>query len=140
MAEQNLVPHSPECAARRYLYAGSMPPNQAGPGHAGSAHHQETRNAGRIPSRDECLRAVNQVANLLLMGVVTTSQPTRLAPPIRPCLISNKSNGVAVGRQLDDQGLLSVLRSHPELAGHLEPLLSDEQIAMLMEQAREDRS
>ena len=133
MAEQNLVPHSPDAPHDNTL-ARFHAANESGPGHAGSAHRQ-TRNAGRIPSRDRCIRAVNQVANLLLMGVITTSQANAKRGLYTTLLDQQQEQRHGGhGRPLDDQGLLSVLRSHPELAGHLEPLLSDEQIATLMKQ------
>jgi hypothetical protein len=138
MAQQNLVPHSPDEPHDNTSRAGSAPPNEPGPGHAASGHQQRARNAGHIPTPDECLRALHQTAQLLVMDVISASKANALRGIYTTLAEQQQSQRQGDGgRQLDDQWLITMLHRHPEMAKHLEPLLSDEQIAALMKQASE---
>jgi hypothetical protein len=137
MTEQNLVPHSPDGLDDKASRAGSTPPNEPGAGHADSATQQKARNVGSIPTREECLRALHQTGQLLAMDAFSPSKANALRGIYTTLIDKQESQRQADGgRPLDNEALIGILQRNPEMAKDLEPLLSNEQIAALMKQAR----
>ena len=87
----------------------------------------------RIPSREECLYAIHQLAGLVALGMLTSAQANSIRASYREILKHHDRAHVAAGGAgLADGNVLELARNHPEILSMLEPLLTDEQIAMVM--------
>jgi len=107
---------------------------------AHGAKHDGARRRSKmhVATEEECLAALSQIPGLVFMGLMTTSQANTLRATYNTILQHHqKRQAGGHGQSVDSAGLVDVLRKHPELASALEPFLSDEQIAMILKEAKD---
>jgi hypothetical protein len=107
------------------------------------AQHDGARRRSKmhVASEEECLAALSQLPGFVVMGLMTTSQANTLRATYNTILqYHQKRQAGGRGQSVDNAGLVDVLRKHPGLASALEPFLSDEQIAMLLKEAKDGNS
>ena len=86
------------------------------------------------PDTDACLDALGQLPGLIAMGLVTTAQANAIRGVYSTIL--QQHHRTRAGRdqaQLDDADVMAILRENPSMLSMLAPLLTDEQIAAIME-------
>ena len=90
------------------------------------------------PDSDACLDGLGRLPGLIVMGLVTTAQANAIRGVYGTIL--QQHHRTQTGRdqsQLDDADVMAMLRDNPGLLSMLAPLLTDEQIAAIMEEAKE---
>lgn len=88
------------------------------------------------PDPDACLDSLGQLPGLIAMGLVTTAQANAIRGVYSTIL--QQHHRTRAGRdqaQLDDADVMAILRDNPSMLSMLAPLLTDEQIAAIMEDA-----
>lgn len=86
------------------------------------------------PDTDDCLAALGQLPGLIAMGLVTTAQANAIRGVYSTIL--QQHHRTRSGRdqaQLADADVMAILRENPSMLSMLAPLLTDEQIAAIME-------
>ena len=98
--------------------------------------HERTKSGSKngIPDVEMCLRAMAQLAGLVALGILKPAQANSILAVYREILQHHqKSQTQARGAGLSDGDVLSMARKYSELLNLLEPFLTDEQIAMVMQ-------
>lgn len=101
-------------------------------------HDRRQRRAKRAarhtyPDEEQCLAALAKLAGLVALGYLTTGQANSIRASFAEILRWHRAaKGGADARRINDHDLRSMLRSNPELLSMLEPLLTDDQIEMVM--------
>ncbi len=91
------------------------------------------RGRARIASVEDCLAALSQLVPLTTIGMITTTKANTLRSIYTTILQYHERQQSGPTRTItNEKGLAELLRKQPELATLLEPLLSDEQIQMLV--------
>ena len=91
------------------------------------------RGRARIASVEECLRVLSQLGSLATLGMLSTAQANTIRSTYTAILQYHERQQSGPTRTItNEKGLAELLRKQPELATLLEPLLSDEQIQMLV--------
>lgn len=92
------------------------------------------RPKGRIPDREECVRAIQQLAGLVALGILTPAQANSIRASYREILNHHDRAHVAAGGAgLADRNVLELARNHPDILSMLESILTDEQIELVMQ-------
>ena len=102
-----------------------------------SSLQRQPRSAAQSP--DDILTALGQIPGLITMGLITTAQ----ANAIRGVYSTMLQRHQHVGRSrdqahLDDADVMQLLRENPSMLNMLSPLLTDQQIAAVMQQSDDD--
>ena len=91
------------------------------------------RGRTRIASVEDCLRVLSQLGSLVTLGMLSTAQANTIRSTYTAILQYHERQQSGPTRTItNEKGLAELLRKQPELATLLEPLLSDEQIQMLV--------
>jgi hypothetical protein len=92
--------------------------------------------ASNIPTKKECLKALAQLPGLVVTGMLKTAQANALRGIYQTILQAHqKDEADGAAGAIADSDLREAIRRDPQLAALLEPLLTDQQIAMLMQEA-----
>jgi hypothetical protein len=79
------------------------------------------------------LRAIAQVAGLVALGLLKPAQANAIRASYREILQHHRQSQAREDNQgLSNADVLRLMRDNPEILGLLEPLLTDEQVAMVM--------
>ena len=102
----------------------------------GTRGHRQSRSARKppIPSEEQCLQALTQLAGLVALGLLKPAQANTIRGTYRDILQHHKSKAKEAEKGLSNADVLGLLRKHPEILSLLEPLLTEEQIAMVMKE------
>jgi hypothetical protein len=96
------------------------------------------RGKSRIPKTDECLKALAQLPGLVAMKLLKPAEANAIRAAYREILQHyQKEHAREDRRRLSDADVLDLMRKDPKILGMLEPLLTDEQIAMVMNGAKD---
>jgi hypothetical protein len=99
----------------------------------------QTRRKGRSEALnvDQCLRGLSQLPGLIALGIFTPAQGNSTRAVFATILqhLQKAQETPIPARATAD--LVQALRNHPELATILEPILTDEQLDSLMQEARD---
>jgi hypothetical protein len=94
---------------------------------------QPRRGRPRIASEENCLAALTQLGSLATLGMLTTAQVNAIRGIYSTLLQYHQRQQSGPARTVgNEQELVRQLRKNPELANLLEPLLTKEQIEMLL--------
>jgi hypothetical protein len=105
-----------------------------------SGQRQSRSKQHPAPDSDACLSALGQLPGLIAMGLVTTAQANAIRGVYNTILQhQHRSRAGGDQQQLDDVHVMEVLRTNPGMLSMLEPLLTDEQIAAVMEEVKDDK-
>ena len=99
-----------------------------------SGRQRSGAKASSAPDSDACLDALGQLPGLIAMGLLTTAQANSIRSVYSTIL--QQHHRTPTGRdqaQLNDADVMAILRENPRMLTMLEPLLTDEQIAAIME-------
>jgi hypothetical protein len=112
---------------------GAHQENASGDGPQQAPFQRRAKNT-ELPSEEACLRVMTQVAGLVAMGLLKPAQAQAIRASYRELLQyhKTKARANAASTNLD---VMDLLRKSPEMLNLLEPLLTDEQIAKVMESA-----
>jgi hypothetical protein len=94
------------------------------------------RHPGQVLNQQQCLAGLSQLPGLLAMNMIKPGQANAMRGAFRDVLqfhLQANRSGAADG--LPDEDLLALLRKTPEMFSMLEPLLTDEQIDLVMKRA-----
>ena len=90
---------------------------------------------GHIPTEKECLAAIARVAGLVAMGILKPAAANTIRSSYRDILQHYKAKDQEAEKNLADSDVLEILARDPVMLSLLEPLLSQEQIEMIMNRA-----
>jgi hypothetical protein len=106
--------------------------------HADEAQSATAPPRHHIASEEECLAALTKLPVLITLGLLTTSQANAIRTTYQSVLAHHRHKQSTAQQQVAvNDDMLSILTQHPELANQFAPLLSDEQIKLLMARAKE---
>jgi hypothetical protein len=92
-----------------------------------------------IPSETDCLRAIAHVAGLVAMGLLEPAQGNSIRASYREILAHYKSKAKEAEKSLSNADVMDLLRKDPKLLNLLAPLLTGEQLDMVMNVDDEDK-
>ncbi len=105
----------------------------------GNPNHQSKQPRPKILSQGECLEKLSALPGLVAMGLLTTSKANCIRSTISTVLqFNSKPTGSDARREVDPTELAAMLKSNPEMAKFLEPLLTREQIEALFQEGPDD--
>ena len=101
---------------------------------------QDLRRPNRpaIPSAEDCLRALTRLPGLAATGILTPPQVNAIRGVHGEILRYYRAEAKGPEKGLPDAKILEVMRKDPQLLSWLEPLLTTDQVAMVMKAAEED--
>ena len=101
---------------------------------------QSRRKAPKLPEAHDCLAALGALPGLMLANLVTTSQANSMKGIYGTILQQlNRSQTGRKQGQVITPDLMQILRDSPELIDMIAPLLTDEQISILMKEAQDEQ-
>jgi hypothetical protein len=100
----------------------------------GEGPHQEQRQrkSPDIPSEEECLAAIAQVGRLAAIGFLKPAQANAIRGSFREILLHYRNKAKENEQGMSNVDVLGVFQKDPKLLSLLEPLLSQEQIDMIL--------
>jgi len=101
-------------------------------GGEGSRQRQRQRKSHDIPSEEECLGAIAQVARLAALGLLKPAQANAIRGSFREILLYHQKKAKENEQGISNIDVLDVFQKDPKLLRLLEPLLSQEQIDMIL--------
>ena len=105
------------------------------PGTASGRQQSGTKKQS-VPDADACLVALGQLPGLVAMGILTTAQANSMRGVYSTILQQHqRTRATRDQAQLDDANVMTILRDNPAMLSMLAPLLTDEQIAMVMDES-----
>jgi hypothetical protein len=98
-----------------------------------AGHHGEPRSQRpALPSEADCLLAIARVAGLIAMGFLTPSQGNAVRAAFRDILQHYKGKAKDAQQPVSNADVMDVLRTDPKLLDLLAPLLTPDQLDMVM--------
>jgi hypothetical protein len=85
------------------------------------------------------LRALAQLAGLVALGVLTPAQANSIRASYREILQFHLKSQSRDPKGLSNADVLELMRKDPRILSMLEPILTEEQVAMVMKGAKGDR-
>lgn len=117
----------------------SAPPSNGGPHDQTHQQQSQRRPAPHVADERECLAALTQLPGLVAVGLLKTGPANAIRGVYATLLQHHRSSASQTGGgPAVDDGMLDLLRRHPEMAKLLAPILSDEQLALFMKRAAEE--
>jgi hypothetical protein len=101
-------------------------------------HHQGRPGKSTIPSPDDCARAIAQLAGLVAMGMLKPAQANAIRAAFRDILHHHRTKAKEADKSVSNADVMDLLRHDPKLLNLLAPLLTSEQLDMVMSAGRED--
>jgi hypothetical protein len=95
-------------------------------------NRKQQRKTPDIPSEEECLGAIAQVARLAAMGLLKPAQANAIRGSFREILMYHQRKAKESEQGISNVDVLDVFQQDPKLLSLLEPLLSQEQIDMIL--------
>ena len=96
------------------------------------------RQESKILDQRQCLAGLSRLPGLLAMGVVKPAQANAMRGVFKDLLDHHREDRQQVGKTLDTDDVVAKVRENPALLNLLAPLLTDEQIDMIMEAIKRD--
>lgn len=112
-----------------------------GADHSAAAGRRRTQQRPResgIPTIEECLRALAQVPGLVAMGILEPAQANAIRSTYREILLHHKSTAKETERTISNADVMDLLRKSPKVLDLLTPLLTPEQLDMIMAASNEE--
>jgi hypothetical protein len=103
-----------------------------GASNGGSDYHRPHAKKPGIPSESDCVLAIAQVAGLAAMGLLKVGQANAVRAAYRDILMYHKGKAKEAEKSLSNSDVMELLRKDPKLLNLLAPLLTSEQLDMVM--------
>jgi len=100
-------------------------------GNAGQRQQRHSKKSS-IPSPEDCLWALAQIPGLLAMGMLKPAQANAICSSYREILRHHKDKAKEAESGLASADVMDLLRKNPQMLSLLEPLLTEEQVALVM--------
>ncbi len=95
----------------------------------------------KCPNAEECLRAIAQLAGLVAMGLLKPAQANAIRASFREILQHHRQTQVRQDRSvIGDADILDLMAKDASILNMLSPILTDEQVEMIMKRSKGDRS
>lgn len=96
------------------------------------------RKRGTIASREDCLSALTNLPGAVAMGLLKPAQANSMRASYTEILRYHQRNEIHSDRNgMADADVLEIMRKDPKMFSVLEPFLTDEQIDLVMKNAKE---
>ena len=105
-----------------------------------SAHTHQRSKGPSIPSEEECLAAIAQVGRLVAIGLLKPAQANAIRGSFREILMYHQKKAKESEQGISNVDVLEVFQQDPKLLSLLEPLLSQEQIDMILKNSGGDKA
>ena len=99
---------------------------------------QRGRPQAELPTRDGCLRTLNSLQGLVALKIVKPAEANSIRSINDSILRQLHQSPSSPSSLVSDQNLVAILRAQPELLRFIEPLLTYEQVEMLMREVTDD--
>src|SRR5262245_36849652 len=86
----------------------------------------------KLPTREEIMQGLHALPGLVAMKLLTPPQANVIANVYRTLLAELARPAATQAATLTDDDALRILREQPTLLRYLEPILTDEQVSMLL--------
>lgn len=95
----------------------------------------------KIPSLEDCLFALASLAGAVAMGLIKPAHANTIRASYTEILRHHQKNDSRIDRQgLADADIMDMMRKDPKVFTIMEPFLTDAQIEMLMQNAKDGDS
>lgn len=88
-----------------------------------------------IPNAEDCLQALARMPGLVALGILKPAQASAIRGCYADILAYHRGRAKEAEKGLSNDDVRGLLRENPELLSLLEPLLTSEQVEMLMKDA-----
>jgi hypothetical protein len=96
------------------------------------------RKRGTIPSAEDCLLALASLAGAVAMGLLKPAQANAMRANYAAILSYHQQNESRSDRNgMADADVMEIMRKDPKMLSVLEPFLTDEQIDLVMNSAKD---
>ena len=103
---------------------------------AGGEHSQQQQHRQRkspeVPSEQECLAAIARVAQLAAIGLLNPARANAIRGSYQTILQHHQKKTQESSQGLSNESVLAILERDPTLLSMFEPLLSQEQVNMVL--------
>ncbi|MBW3596972.1 MAG: hypothetical protein KY475_06820 [Planctomycetes bacterium] len=114
-------------------------PNRSGKSRRNHNGARGRRHDRVIPTAEDCLDAMARLPGLLTLGVLNSAQVNAIRAIYAGILQYHQRSQARDERQgISNADVIELMRSNPAILSMLEPLLTDEQIAMVMDDVRDE--
>ena len=126
---------------KHILLPGPDGPGQHGPHTAsGSDRSRGRRAGGAIPTTEEIYQLLMRLNGLVALGLVAPARANVIQRGLKTILDGLSRERREAGHVEAQQGLAELCRRNPEMLRMLEPFLTDEQIAWVLEGTPQDHA
>lgn len=116
-------------------------PQATGSTRESGQNERTQRSRQAVPDEEQCLAALNKLPGLVALGILKPAQANAIRATYSEILRHHQRNQSRENQQGPASvDLLDAIRKQPELISLLEPLLSQEQIDLLMAEFAHDRA
>ncbi len=99
----------------------------------------QSRGASPIPDTQECLRALAQLPGLIAIGILKPAQANAIRANYQEILKQHEKSQTRAGEAgLSNADVLELARQNPDILSMLEPILTQEQIALVLKDGADD--
>ena len=92
----------------------------------------------RVYDVQKCLEGLSQLPGLLMMGYLRPAQANAIRSTLEAILRHyHQAGSTRSASALNEIDIMSILRTHPGLVNLFEPLLTDEQLESLLQEAKD---
>ena len=96
------------------------------------------RKRGKIPDSEDCLAALASLAGAVAMGFIKTAQANSIRAMYAEILRYHQKNESRSDRNgMSDADVMEIMRKDPKMFSMMEPFLTDEQIDLVMKNAKD---
>ena len=96
------------------------------------------RKRGKIPSIEDCLIALASLAGAVAMGLLKPAQASSIRASYSEILRYHQKNETRSDRNgMADADVMEIMRKDPKMFSMMEPFLTDEQIDLVMKNAKD---
>jgi len=123
---------------KRLEHDGAQSDDRHGGEHQGAAGYGDGPFSREVPDADACLQAMAQLPGLVALNVLKPSQANAIRAAYRDILQHHQKNAPSDGeKRSTDVDVLELARKDPHIFSMLEPILTDEQIKLAMNDAKD---
>jgi len=126
-----LTPQNPEDETPRIAHEQTTDSGEKAGGESASQKRRQ-RKSPDIPTEEDCVAAFAQVGRLAAIGLMKPAQAKTVLASFKEILGYHRNKAKENEQGISNFDVLEVLRQDPKMLSLLEPLLSQEQIDMIL--------
>ncbi len=106
---------------------------------AASQRQSRRRNPGQVLDQQQCLTGLSQLPGMLAMGLIKPAQANAMRGVFKELLDHHREDRQQASGAVSTDDMIAAVRKNPALLKLFEPMLTDEQLDMVMNAVKEDQ-